>query len=107
MSLPLRAEAFIADNPGIPFKYIIGVFEDAMRNVPSPEYAEQYWKNLGSPEGLAVFSDVNEQLLPSTPFTGTQASGKCLLRVPALYPEVIDHFLAASDFFSLLLLVLA
>ena len=56
----------------------MALYADAQGRSPDEVLGANYWRSIGEPE-FPVAGDINELMLPSTPFAGAVAAGKCVL----------------------------
>ncbi len=77
VSLPNRAADFTAET-GLPFSYVIALFQDASGDLPVASDAEGYWRAVQEPE-FPVTVDTSAAVFDVTPYTGDALPGKCVL----------------------------
>jgi hypothetical protein len=77
VSLPDRAAGFRAET-GLPFSYIITLFQDENGDLPAPDDAFQYWAAVGEPD-FPTTADTRAAILSATPYAGDVLPGKCVL----------------------------
>jgi hypothetical protein len=68
----------IIEEHGLPFSFLIALFQDYSGGVPDGDDAAVYHEALGSPD-YPVVSDEAQEMLASVPYDGTSLPGKCLL----------------------------
>jgi hypothetical protein len=76
-TLTQRNHDFVADT-GIPFSYIVVIFEGEDGLPPSAQAAATYAEAVEAEE-IAVFADVDGEILRSTPYEGFEVPAKCLV----------------------------
>lgn len=91
--LVARSRAFSSDF-GVPFSYVVALYEDADGGAPSREAALEYAGHMQAAHDLPVLVDTNQELLDYTPFDGSEPLGKCVLS-PDM--RMLDCFTGTGD----------
>lgn len=68
-----------SNESGIPFSYVIVLFQDAIGGAPDRDVAADYADVVDARQRIPVLSDLDQAILDSTPYDGSPLPGKCVL----------------------------